>query len=132
MSEEYLDGIDQARQRAVKELIGIIKQRYSTASFVVEPGEDDPEVTHVTTTVDIDDPDEVVDLVIDRMLELQLDEGIPIYVIPIRTPERVETLRRRQKRGTAQQATILLSPATPWPRHLAILQGIVSVLFAAL
>jgi len=113
MSKEYLDGIDQARQSAVNELTGIIRQRYPTASFVVEPGEDDPDVTHITTTVDVDNPDEVVNLVIDRMLELQLDQGIPVYVIPIRTPERVEVLRHRQKRGMAQQPAIVLSTSTP-------------------
>ncbi len=113
MSTEYFDQIDPARQGAVNELIGIITRRYPTASFTVGPGEDDPDATHITTTVDIDDPDDVVDMVIDRMLELQLDQGIPVYVIPIRTPERVEALRRRQKRGMAQQTAILLSPATP-------------------
>ena len=39
-------------------------------------------------TVDVDDPDEVVDLVIDRMLALQIDVGLSVHLIPIRTPER--------------------------------------------
>jgi len=30
----------------------------------------------------------VLDVVIDRLLELQVDEGIPVHVIPIRPPER--------------------------------------------
>ncbi len=113
MSKGYLDQVDPARRSAVDELTSLIKQRYPTASFTVGPGEDDPDATHITTTVDLDDPDEVVDMVIDRMLELQLDQGIPVYVIPIRMPERVEALRRRQKRDMAQQPAILLSPATP-------------------
>jgi hypothetical protein len=29
----------------------------------------------------------------DRMLELQLDEGLPIYLIPLRTPARIAALR---------------------------------------
>jgi hypothetical protein len=78
----------------VAELTDMIKQRYPTASFDVGPGEDDPEVTHITAVVDLDDPDEVTDLVIDRMLELQLEKGIPVYVIPIRTPQRVAALRQ--------------------------------------
>jgi len=58
-------------------------------------------VTHITATIDVDDPDEVVDLVIDRMLELQLDDGIPVYLIPIHTPERVAALQRQQQRRPA-------------------------------
>jgi hypothetical protein len=81
MSKEYLQQIDLMRQQAVAELTGIIKQRYPTASFDVGPAEDDPEVTHITIVVDLDDRDEVTDLVIDRMLELQLEQGIPVYVM---------------------------------------------------
>ncbi len=44
---------------------------------------------------------EVVDLVIDRMLELQLAHGIPVYLIPIRTPERVAALQRQRRRRSA-------------------------------
>jgi hypothetical protein len=112
MSKEYLDTLDPARQQAVTELAGMVKQRYPTASFAVGPGEDDPAVTHITTTVDIDDPDEVVDLVIDRMLELQIDEGIPVYVIPIRTPERVAVLRQHQRSWERTAEQIPLPPAS--------------------
>jgi hypothetical protein len=55
----------------------------------VEPGED-PDGTYIRTTVDIDDPEIVLDCVVDRLLELQIDEGLPVHVIPIRTPERVQ------------------------------------------
>ena len=76
-----------------------------------------PEVTHLTTTVDVDDPDEVVDLVIDRMLELTIDEGIPVYVIPIRTPERVATLRQEERtRRHPPAVPIFLPPAPPRTR----------------
>jgi hypothetical protein len=50
-------------------------------------------VTHITIVVELDDRDEVTDLVMDRILELQLEQGIPLYVIPIRTPQRVAALR---------------------------------------
>jgi hypothetical protein len=45
--------------------------------------------------VDVDDPDEVLDLVTDRLLELQLDEGIPIFVVPVHTPERISHTMRQ-------------------------------------
>ena len=75
----------------------LVQQRYPAATFAVGRGEDNPDAVHVTATVDVDDPDEVVDLVIDRMLALQLDEGLPVYLIPIRTPERVAALLREQR-----------------------------------
>jgi len=31
----------------------------------------------------------ILDTVIDRVIELQVDEQLPIHVVPIRTPERV-------------------------------------------
>ncbi len=98
MSSTYVQQLDATRQAAVRELTGLIKERYPSASFDIGPGEEDPELTHITTVVDLDDPDEVTDLVIERMLALQLDEGVPVYVIPIRTPERVAKLRREQAR----------------------------------
>jgi hypothetical protein len=47
-------------------------------------------------TVDVDDADAVLDIVIDRVMELQIEEGLPVHVIPLRTPERVAALRRAQ------------------------------------
>ena len=81
-------------RQALEELQGIIEQRYPTATFEVSSGEDDPRVVHLTTIVDLDDPDEVLDLVITRVMELQAEEKLPVYVIPVRTPERVVALRR--------------------------------------
>ncbi len=83
---------DPRMQAAITELTGMIRQHYPTATFAVDRGEDDPDAVHVTATVDVEDPDEVVDLVIDRMLALQLDDGLPVYVIPVRTPERVAAM----------------------------------------
>ena len=112
MSEAYLSRLDARRLDAVRELSTLIAKRYASAAIVVEPAEEDPNVTHITAVVDIDDPDEVADLVMDRMLELQLDEGIPIYVIPIRTPERVATLRQQQRGHTAVAPVLpLTSPS---------------------
>ena len=105
MRKEIVYSLDPRLQRAVTELTEMIKHRYPTASFIVGPGEDTPDATHITATVDVDDPDEVTDLVIERELELQVDEGIPIYVIPIQPPERARATMQRslaQKRLHAQ------------------------------
>lgn len=88
---------DPRLQAALQELTELVKAHYPTAAFSLEHGADDPDAIHLVTTVDVDDPDEVVDLTIDRELQLQVDEGLPVHVIPRRTPARVEELRRRER-----------------------------------
>ncbi|HEY7060083.1 MAG TPA: hypothetical protein VII06_01280 [Chloroflexota bacterium] len=84
---------------ALDELRGVIACRYPTATFDVVRGHDDPENVHLLATVDVDDPDQVLDLVLDRLLELQVDERLPVYVIPVRTPERLEASRSPELQG---------------------------------
>lgn len=87
----------QAIQQAVAELQRLIATHYPGTTFDVGPGGDDPAGTYITATVDLDDPDEVMDLVIEHVLALQIDDGLPIHVVPIRTPERV-VLQQRASR----------------------------------
>jgi hypothetical protein len=97
--------------RAIAELKGMILERYPTATFTLARGVDDPEEMHLETTVDVDDTEEVIDLVIDRILELQIEEGIPLHVIPLHTPERVaELLRAHSARGPRWAGRALLDP----------------------
>jgi len=51
--------------------------------FEVKSG-DDPVGTYLIVTVDIEDPDEVVDVCVEKLLALQVDEGLPLYIIPVR------------------------------------------------
>jgi hypothetical protein len=95
VSKEDLSSLDPARRQAVSELTGMIASKYPSASFTIAPGIDDEEATHITAVVDLDDPDEVVDLIIDRLVDLQVEEELPISVIPIRTPERVAKLSQQ-------------------------------------
>jgi hypothetical protein len=76
--------------------VWIFRSRYPTATFDVAPDMDDPDITILWTTVDGDDLDEVLDLVSERQLHWQIEEGVPVYVVPIRTPERRATLWREQ------------------------------------
>jgi hypothetical protein len=75
-------------EEAVSELRELIRARFPQASFVVEEGSD-PEGIFLVTTVDIPDTDEVIDVIGDRLVELQVDEGLPIYVTPLRPIQRV-------------------------------------------
>ncbi len=102
------------RQHAIEELRGMIQAKYPTATFAVQAGIEDPHETWLTARVDLDDPDEVLDVVLDRVLTLQLDEGVPVYVLPLRTPERVAALRREL---TTQRQTASTIPHNSPPTH---------------
>ena len=77
-------------QGAIDELQRLIQRHYPAATFQVEPG-DDPMGMYVLATVDVEDTDAVVDVYIDRLLELQIDEGLAVYVVPVRPLARVPT-----------------------------------------
>jgi len=94
MMQEQELALEPRLQQAVDEVRQTIRQRYPEARFTVARGIDDPIQVHLTTEVDVDDPDEVLDLVLERLLELEIDEGIPLYLIPIRTPERALASRQ--------------------------------------
>jgi predicted NBD/HSP70 family sugar kinase len=75
-------------KEAIDELKGLITARFPQAAFVVEEGFD-PEGVYLMTTVDIADTDEVIAVIGDRLVALQVDEGLPVYVTPLRPIERV-------------------------------------------
>jgi hypothetical protein len=84
-----LKNLDDPRiDAAVVELQQMIRERYPEAAFTVAP-EEDPEGIYITATVDVDDLDEVFDIVVERLLELQVEDGIPVHVIPVHPLERI-------------------------------------------
>lgn len=89
MTRERAEQLDPRVQEAVEQLQDMIRHGYPTVGFEIARDPEEPENIHLVTTVDLDNPDEVLDLVIDRVLELQVEERIPLHVIPIRTPERI-------------------------------------------
>jgi hypothetical protein len=76
MTHAHADTLDARIAQAVVELQERIKLDHPTATFDVEPGED-PDGTYIWTAVDTDDPDAVLDSVVERLLELQIDGGFP-------------------------------------------------------
>jgi hypothetical protein len=94
---------DARTRAAVDELQQMILARYRTATFQVSRSQDDPRAVHLTTIVDLDDPGEVLDLVIDRVIDFQVDEDIPVHVIPMPTPSRIlaEMSARERRRMSA-------------------------------
>jgi len=92
---ETLD--DSRISQALDELRSLVLQHYPDATFEVAPAPDDPTIVHLLTYVDLEDTDELVDLIIDRMVDMQVDEGLPVYVIPLRTPERIAAMLHAQQ-----------------------------------
>jgi hypothetical protein len=60
----------------------------------------EPEGIYLITTVDIADTGDVIAVVGDRLVELQVDEGLPVYVTPLRPIERVIAELRNRKTAT--------------------------------
>ena len=87
-----LAALDEFRQR--------IAERYPEATFVVERGIE-PLGVYLVATVDVEDTGVVSDLIADRMLSLQIDEGLPLYVTVVRPLARVvaEIERRNDERS---------------------------------
>ena len=100
MSQEYSVPLTPAMEKAINELKGAISKRFPQASFVVEEGFD-PKGIYLVTTVDIADTDEVIDVVGARLVELQVDEGLPIYVTPLRPIQRVVAELREREHATS-------------------------------
>ena len=104
MRSEQATQLDPRTQKAVEELQGTIAQKYPSTTFALSHPEDEPASIEITAVVDVDDPDDVLQLVIDRVVEMQVEENIPIHVVPVRTPERVlesiraQSARRRPRR----------------------------------
>ena len=94
-------------QAALEELRGIIGRHVPTATFTVTRGED-PTGIYLTPVVDVEDWDEVTDVFLDRLIELQVEEGLPVYVIPDQPPERA--LARLCKQAARQAEALLPAP----------------------
>jgi hypothetical protein len=98
MNQLNKNHLTERMQEAVEELKQLITERFPQAVFVVEEGFD-PEGVYLVTTVDIADTDDVIAVVGDRLVELQVNEGLPLYVTPLRPIDRV--IAELQHRETA-------------------------------
>jgi hypothetical protein len=97
MSAERISKDEPRIQAALSDLQDLIRQRWPEASFEVSHG-DDPEGIYLGTTVDIADTDEVMDAIIDSLLDIQVEQRLPVYVVPVRPTYRVlEEMRARTK-----------------------------------
>jgi hypothetical protein len=75
-------------QRPLAAVERLIHGVYPATTFQAVPG-DDPAGTYVLATIDVEDVETVIDVYIDRLLVLQIDAGLPMYVVPMRPLARV-------------------------------------------
>lgn len=111
MPEVPADADDPRIQGALAELRAMIHRHYPAATFTVSHG-DDPEGIYLNVVVDVDDVDEVADVVTHRLVDMQVEEGLPVYVIPEWPPERIAAYWR--ERANEPNATRPV-PALPLP-----------------
>ena len=97
---------------ALLELREMIARAFPTATFAVRTG-DDPEGVYLIPTVDVPDTDAVFEVVVDRLLELQVDERVPVYVFPVRPPERVRAELESERRGRRRKSLVTLLTTEP-------------------
>ena len=89
MNQDQVNKLPPQMATAIRELRAMITARYPDALFEIARSTDEPKSIHLITTVDIEDTDSILDLVIERVLELNVEEGIPIHVIPVQPIERI-------------------------------------------
>lgn len=89
-------------EHAIAELKGLIDRQYPNATFAVRAGED-PEGVYLVATVDVEDMGEVVDVFLDRLVDFQVDEELPVYVLAVRPLERNLAILARQQEATASR-----------------------------
>jgi hypothetical protein len=74
-------------EQALDEIQVLIRDRYPTARFNITEGED-PSGLYLVATVDVEDMGEVVEVFLDRLVDFQVDDELPVYVLLARPRER--------------------------------------------
>jgi hypothetical protein len=80
--------VNERAQAAIDEIKHSILKRYPDVTFRVHPGFDDPTSICLEAIVDLEDPDAVLEGLTDRLVDILVDDGVPLHVLPLYTPER--------------------------------------------
>jgi hypothetical protein len=108
MISAYSRSLAPRMQRAIDELSSMILASYPQAQFEVRPHPEEPSTTLLVATVDVEDLDEVLDLVFERMEQPRIEDDVPILVLPIHPIERVAAMLAARANGSAPSPTALL------------------------
>lgn len=79
MIVRYEQGVDERLDAAVAEMEALIRRHYPDATFEIWPNTEPPGL-FLTATVDVEDTDEAFDHIVGRLLEMQVDDGLPLLV----------------------------------------------------
>ncbi len=114
MRTEHDLNLDRPMERAIEQLKAAITEQYPQAAFVIVRGEDSDGI-YLKTIVDLEDVDQVVDSIRDKLYELQVERALPIYVVPLQPIDRVlkELSRPRQRSRPRIDWQAQPSPARP-------------------
>lgn len=112
MTAEQFRIIDPKMPSAMAELQELIRSFGPSTTFSFGETED-PDGVYMRAIVDVEDTDDVTELIIDRLADFQIDEGLPIYVVT-RTPERIADFRQQQE-TRSRLVTSRQEPARHFP-----------------
>ena len=81
MATERISMDDPRVQRALEELKSLVLQRFPEATFEAYEG-DDPVGIYLKARADVEDLFDIIYTVSERIVDIQLDEELPVYVVP--------------------------------------------------
>jgi hypothetical protein len=99
------DAIVPRLEEALAETRGLIQGHYPAARFDIAEGED-PTGLYLVATVDVEDMGEVVDVFLERLVDFQVDEELPVYVLLARPRERNAAILARSDPKAAALAVL--------------------------
>jgi hypothetical protein len=104
-----IDIMDPRLSEASTELETLIRKAYPDASFS-RLWLDDPEGMHLRVVAGANDPEDVFNLVCDRLLHFQIEEELPLYLVPLRpVGEVLKQLHSNSSNLRPPQANVRLS-----------------------
>ncbi|MDQ3695277.1 MAG: hypothetical protein M3464_16855 [Chloroflexota bacterium] len=77
-------------REAVADFKRLLRDRYPDATFEVKLG-GEPDGVYLMATIDHENTFDVIAHIRDRLLEVQVDEGLPVYVIPLRADHSIRS-----------------------------------------
>lgn len=115
MTHQQAHALTERMTEAIAELELLVLQDYPEATFRIEYGIDDPEAIHLVAFVEFEDAFDVLNRVSERMMAIQVDQGVPIFVIPMRPDERtLSMLAAGQQLPDLQQFHEASTPSPPF------------------
>jgi hypothetical protein len=87
MKHEMVHKLSPEMLAAIEEMKALVLSKYPAARFQVIQAPDEPGAIHLNTIIDVDDLEEVVDLIMDRMMQFMIEDELPFWVVPVHSTE---------------------------------------------